>query len=91
VLKDSGSVIDVGLGYLDDVNLLSIMTQRITVDPGRCGGRPCIRNTRIRVRDILDLLGSGADEEEILRDYPLLEPEDLSAAVQYRDDSSTEP
>ena len=45
-------------------------THRITVDPGQCGGRPCLR---IRVRDVLDLLAAGADRAEILADYPLLE------------------
>ena len=45
-------------------------THRITVDPTQCGGRPCLRGLRIRVRDVLDLLASGADRAEILADYP---------------------
>lgn len=57
--------------------------QRITVDPERCGGRPCIRNLRIRVKDILDLLAVGAIREEILSDYPYLENEDVSAALRF--------
>jgi len=56
---------------------------RITFDPEQCGGRPCLRGLRIRVKDILDLLAAGASHEEILRDYPLLEAEDISAALQY--------
>lgn len=55
-------------------------TYRITVDPGQCGGRPCLRGLRIRVRDVLDLLAAGASREEILEDYPLLEAEDITAA-----------
>ena len=46
---------------------------RITVDPDVCGGRPCIRGLRIRVKDVLDLLAAGATREEILADYPYLE------------------
>lgn len=56
---------------------------RITVDPEVCGGRPCIRGLRIRVMDILDMLADGASFEEILQDYPYLEPEDIRAALEY--------
>ena len=58
-------------------------THRITVDPGQCGGRPCLRGLRIRVRDVLDLLAAGADRSEILADYPLLEEGDITAALEY--------
>ncbi len=56
---------------------------RITVDPQQCGGRPCIRGLRIRVKDILDLLAAGASKDEILEDYPLLEAGDIVAALEY--------
>jgi len=56
---------------------------RITIDPERCGGRPCIRGMRIRVKDVLDLLAAGVAQETILRDYPYLEPEDIQAALEY--------
>ncbi len=56
---------------------------RITMDSELCGGRPCIRGMRIRVKDILDLLAAGADRNEILEDYPYLETEDITAALQY--------
>ncbi|MDD5267175.1 MAG: DUF433 domain-containing protein [Methylococcales bacterium] len=56
---------------------------RITNGPQICGGRPCIRNMRIRVKDILDLLASGASTAEILEDYPYLEPEDIIASLAY--------
>lgn len=56
---------------------------RITVDPGVCGGKPCIRGMRIRVSDVLDLLASGASREEILTDYPYLEDADISAALEF--------
>jgi len=56
---------------------------RITVDPGQCGGRPCLRSLRIRVKDVLDLLASGASRDEILKDYPMLEAGDITAALEY--------
>jgi uncharacterized protein (DUF433 family) len=56
---------------------------RITARPEQCGGRPCIRGLRIRVKDILDLLASGANRDEILADYPYLEAQDIVAALEY--------
>ena len=57
--------------------------KRITMDEGKCGGRPCIRGMRMRVTDILELLGAGASFDEILKDYPYLEREDILAAIEY--------
>lgn len=56
---------------------------RITVDPDKCGGRPCIRDLRIRVKDILEMLASGMSNEEILHDFPYLEASDITAALEY--------
>ncbi|MDH6267314.1 uncharacterized protein (DUF433 family) [Rhizobium sp. SG_E_25_P2] len=56
---------------------------RITISTDQNGGRPSIRGLRIRVVDVLDLLACGASREEILEDYPLLEPEDITAALEY--------
>lgn len=58
-------------------------SSRITLEPGKCGGSPCIRGYRIRVTDILGLLGAGASHAEILEDYPFLEEEDIFAALEY--------
>ena len=55
---------------------------RITIEPGKCGGRPCIRGMRIRVKDVLDLLAARVPREEILEDFPYLEAEDIDAAIQ---------
>lgn len=57
--------------------------ERITISPDVCGGRPSIRGLRIRVKDVLDLLAAGATRDEILADYPYLEPEDISAVLEY--------
>ena len=59
------------------------LLQRITIEPGKCGGRPCIRRLRLRVADVLHLLSAGATFEEILADYPFLEREDILAAIEY--------
>ena len=59
-------------------NMQSERLNRITINDGQCGGRPCIRGMRIRVTDVLELLGAGASFEEILEDYPYLEREDFS-------------
>jgi len=56
---------------------------RITVEEGKCGGRPCIRGQRIRVTDILELLSAGASYDEILADYSFLERDDILAAIDY--------
>jgi uncharacterized protein (DUF433 family) len=56
---------------------------RITIEPGKCGGKPCIRGMRIRVCDVLELLASGATVDEILTDYPFLERDDVLAAIAY--------
>jgi uncharacterized protein (DUF433 family) len=59
------------------------LRSRITMIPDLCGGRPTIRGLRMRVKDILDLLAAGASRAEILEDYPYLEDEDITAALQY--------
>jgi uncharacterized protein (DUF433 family) len=59
------------------------LLQRITIEPDKCGGRPCVRGLRMRVVDILQLLSAGASFEEILSDYPFLEREDILAAIEY--------
>ena len=57
--------------------------ERITFNPDQCGGRPCIRGMRIRVKDVLDMLAAGATEAGILESYPYLEREDIQASLQY--------
>ena len=56
---------------------------RITVDPARLNGQPCIRNLRISVRRVLEALSTYADRAEVLREYPELEEEDLRQALAY--------
>lgn len=56
---------------------------RISIDPGVCFGKPCIRGTRIWVSLILDFLSNGMSVEEILAEYPQLTKEDVRAAIAY--------
>ena len=56
---------------------------RITSDASICGGSPCIKGTRMRVSDILDMLASGATRAEILSDFPYLAEDDIAAALAY--------
>lgn len=59
---------------------------RITIEPGKRGGKPCIRGLRITVYDILEYLASGMTTEEILRDFPELEREDIQASLTFAAD-----
>jgi uncharacterized protein (DUF433 family) len=65
--------------------------ERITFNPEQCGGRPCIRGMRIRVKDVLDLLATGVGEADIFADYPYLEAEDIRAALAYAAEESDHP
>jgi uncharacterized protein (DUF433 family) len=67
----------------DRVMATSPLQSRITVDAKKCGGRPCIRHMRIRVKDVLEMLAAGATEDQILADYPDLEREDIRACLEY--------
>jgi uncharacterized protein (DUF433 family) len=64
---------------------------RITFNPEQCGGCPCIRGMRIRVKDILDLLAAGVTEEEILADFPYLEKRDIRAALAFAAEKAADP
>ncbi len=56
---------------------------RITVEPGKCGGKPCVRGLRITVRRVLELLATYPDRAALLAEYPYLEAEDLNQALRY--------
>ena len=58
----------------------------ITIEPGKRGGRPCIRGMRIAVADVLGWLASGLSHEEILSDYPELTEQDIRACLAYAAD-----
>jgi uncharacterized protein (DUF433 family) len=63
------------------------MSPRITSNPGICGGKPCIRHMRIRVRDIMEMLAGGETVDSILAEFDFLEREDISAALAFAAES----
>ena len=68
-----------GLKRTSDAALLD----RISSDPNVCGGRPCIKGTRMRVADIMEALAHGATQEELLRDFDYISADDIAAALLY--------
>jgi uncharacterized protein (DUF433 family) len=69
-------------GTLTSMNYLD----RITIEPGKRGGKPCIRGLRITVYDVLEYLASGMSEAQILSDFPELKAEDLRACIAFAAD-----
>jgi uncharacterized protein (DUF433 family) len=63
--------------------------QVITIEPGKCGGKPCIRGLRIRVSDVLDYLASGMTPEQILADFPDLTADDICACLAFAAERSS--
>jgi len=60
--------------------------ERISLEPGKRGGRPCIRGLRISVYDVLSMLSNGMSQDEVLDDFPELTREDILAALAYAAD-----
>ena len=67
------------------------LLERITVDPEVRFGKPCVRGHRIAVQEILEWLSSGASQQQILSDYPQLEPEDFLAVYAYAAELAARP
>ncbi len=59
------------------------LLDRIAIDPAVCGGKPCIKGTRIWVSLVLDFLASGQSQADVMREYPQLSEEDIRAAIAY--------
>ena len=66
-----------GFGVMNDYR------DHITIDPGKRGGKPCIRSMRITVYDVLDWLAPGLSESQILEDYPELTQDDIRACLAF--------
>ena len=62
---------------------MSELLARITSEPDKCGGKPCIRGMRIRVVDVLELLATGMTQREILEEYPDLQADDIKACLMF--------
>lgn len=78
--------LDIGVNRMTHTELL----QRISIDPDVCGGKPCIRGHRIWVSLILDFLASGVAQEEILREYPQLNADDIRACIAFGSEMTRE-
>jgi uncharacterized protein (DUF433 family) len=86
-----------GVQSLGEIHRLTVATQEayashvayrdlITIEPGKRGGKPCVRGLRITVHDVLEYLASGMSEDEILRDFPDLTREDIRACLAFAAD-----
>ena len=64
------------------INKMTLL-ERITINPAVCGGRPCVRNMRIRISDVLDLLANGLTPQDIVEELPDLEIHDIRACIAY--------
>ncbi len=69
---------------------MKALLRRISIDPKVCGGKPCIKGTRIWVSLILDFLASGMSEAELIEEYPQLKHQDVLAAIAYGADAARE-
>jgi uncharacterized protein (DUF433 family) len=59
------------------------MLDRITINPDVCNGRPVIRNTRIAAQSVLEFLAAGDSPDQILKEFPMLQAEDVQACLEY--------
>ena len=66
--------------------IMEYIADRITIDDNICNGRPTIRGTRISVQTILDFLSAGDSPQDILDQYPTLEPDDINASLKFAAD-----
>lgn len=81
-LLASACFVDVSFGWHHSI-MTNTVHQRITFEPGKRGGKPCIRSLRITVSDVLEYLASGMTEAEIVADFPELASEDIRACLAF--------
>jgi uncharacterized protein (DUF433 family) len=72
--------------HCSEAKMKPFYRDRISLEPGKRGGKPCIRGLRITVQDVLDWLASGMTQQDIVADFPQLEPADIQAALAYAAD-----
>ena len=65
------------------IRMTNAPKNRITIDPAICNGKPTIRGLRITVQTVLEYLGAGESREDILHQFPMLEPEDINACLAF--------
>jgi len=74
----------------EGLSAMNTLLERVTINPEICGGKPCIKGTRIWVSLILDFLADGMSEAELLAEYPGLVHEDVLAAIAYGAEAARE-
>jgi uncharacterized protein (DUF433 family) len=74
------------VGRLKGYDLSMDYSQIITIEPGKRSGRPCIRNTRMTVTDVLEYLAGGMTQDELLAEFPDLAPDDIRACLAFAAD-----
>ena len=84
--QTAGVALEVDLSRSSTYDLVVNHLDRITIEDGKRGGKPCIRGLRITVYDVLDYLASGMTSEEILNDFPDLERDDILACLEFAAD-----
>lgn len=80
--------------YKLQLNIFANMDEllsRITSEPGKLGGKPCVRGMRIRVVDVLELLASGMTQQQVIDEYPDLEADDIKACLLFAAKRSNHP
>ena len=80
-----------GVGYDESEKSRNMRLERITINPAVATGKPCIRNLRITVYDVLEYLASGMSQEEIVKDFPELTKEDIRACLAFAADRERRP
>jgi uncharacterized protein (DUF433 family) len=83
-------VVKNGAGHGDHNMTREALLDRITVNPGVCGGKPCVRGTRIDIAILLDGLAEGLTPNQLIDHYPQLTPDDIRAALTYAAELSRE-
>jgi uncharacterized protein (DUF433 family) len=84
ILSDKRGFASASGGNRYDENIqMANLNPRITVEPGKMGGKPCIRGLRFTVYDLASYLAAGMSEDDILRDFPYLEKEDFQAVYEF--------
>lgn len=76
--------------FIEPKIAMANLLDRISIDPEVCGGKPCIKGTRIWVSFVLDLLAQGMSETEFLAEYPQLTHDDVLAAIAYGAEAARE-
>ena len=83
MLQQPKAALAFGLGSVFGYDNVNCMSERITIDPDICNGKPVIKGTRIAVQTVLEFLAAGDSAADVLEEYPALSREDVQACLDY--------